>query len=180
MLKFVKGLITEKSKNQITLFSNNIGFEINILNRDNFEISKEYKVFIHDYLSSDNEFLLYGFLDENDYKVFKKLIKIQGIGCKSAINILNLIKANDLIFYVKNENFKVLQEMIGSKANTIILNLKKNLYTTLEDNKYESVYLALKNLGYKKEQIIKSLDKINQNLSQEEALKQALKIINYE
>ena len=46
MLKFVKGLITEKSKNQITLFSNNIGFEINILNRDNFEISKEYKVFI--------------------------------------------------------------------------------------------------------------------------------------
>ena len=70
--------------------------------------------------------------------------------------------------------------MIGSKANTIILNLKKNLYTTLEDNKYESVYLALKNLGYKKEQIIKSLDKINQNLSQEEALKQALKIINYE
>lgn len=180
MLKFVKGLITEKSKNQITLFSNNIGFEINILNRDNFEISKEYKVFIYDYLSSDNEFLLYGFLDENDYKVFKKLIKIQGIGCKSGINILNLIKANDLIFYVKNENFKVLQEIIGSKANAIILNLKKNLYSTLEDNKYESVYLALKNLGYKKEQIIKSLDKINQNLSQEEALKQALKIINYE
>lgn len=180
MFKIIKGLIVDKSKDKITLFSNNIGFEINILNRDNLEIDKDYKVYIYDCINSDNEFSLYGFLDEFDYKVFKKLIKIQGIGCKSALNILNSIKAIDLISYIKNENFKLLHEIIGSKANAIILNLKKNTHLNLEDNKFENIYLILKNLGYKKEQIIKSLDKIDRTLPKDQILKQALKIINYE
>lgn len=180
MLKIIKGLIIEKSKNYIILFSNNFGFEINILNRDNFKIENEYTIYVYDYINNENEISLYGFLDEFDYKIFKKLIKIQGIGCKSAINILNLIKASDLLNYIKNEQFKILHEIIGSKANAIILNLKKNLHINIEDNNFENIYIALKNLCYKKEQIIKALEKIDKNVNKDEAIKQALKIINYE
>ena len=111
--------------------------------------------------------------------MFKKMLKIQGIGCKTAINILNLIKADYLIKLIKEENFIELRSIIGVKANTLILNLKRDLEKIPADlTKYEGIATALKNLGYRNDQISKIISNIDLTLPLDEALKQSLKIIN--
>lgn len=179
MLNYIYGSLIERNKNSIVLATNNVGFEIFTLKSDNFILLEEYKLLIYDFMNSENEIILYGFKRQIDYKIFKKLIRIPGIGCKTAVSILNNISSEELISYVKNDNFVALNNAIGSKANSVILSLKKNLNLSYDLFKYENVYEALRNLGYKKEQIQGAFLKIDNDLNEEEALKQALKLINY-
>lgn len=111
--------------------------------------------------------------------MFKKLIKIQGIGCKTALNILNSVKSEELIRIIKCNDLVLLRSLIGVKANNVMLYLQKDITKMPDLFKYENVFEALKSLGYKKEQITRVLTKIEANLAEDEALKKALKLINY-
>ena len=87
MLESIYGQVIKINKNLISLKLESFVFEINILKRDNYIIDNYYNIFTFLSFSTENEFNLYGFLNYNDLILFKKLIKLNGIGTKSALSI---------------------------------------------------------------------------------------------
>lgn len=179
MINYIYGIVQEQTSNKITIINNNIGFEINVLSRDKYVLLSNCKLFVYEHFNQENEHIFYGFLDKNDLNLFKKLIKIQDIGCKTALNILNSVKSEELIRIIKCNDLVLLRSLIGVKANNVMLYLQKDITKMPDLFKYENVFEALKSLGYKKEQITRVLTKIETNLAEDEALKKALKLINY-
>ncbi|OOS25074.1 Holliday junction branch migration protein RuvA [Moraxella pluranimalium] len=73
---------------------------------------------------------LFGFIDKQDRDVFRKLIKINGVGAKMALAMLSTLSAGEIKRAVEQDNDVVLVRVpgIGKKtAQRIILDLKGKL-----------------------------------------------------
>lgn len=181
MFKYLKGCVTDIKKESVTLEINNLGFEIYRLNRDNFELNKDFKIYICESLSLDNGFNLYGFLDINDLIMFTKLILVNGIGYKTAFQILNNVESISLFNLISENNLTELRKIsgIGSKANILVLELKNKLKEfNINILRYENIHKALRTLGYKEILISKAINSLKPNLDDEIALKEAIRVIS--
>ncbi len=181
MFKYLKGIITDIKNESVILENNGVGFEIMRLLRDNFDFTSTFKVYICESFSLENNLILYGFLNINDLIMYKKLLLVNGIGYKTAFQILNKIDALSLANLIINNKIEELKSIgnIGKKANILIYELKNKLHEfDINVFRYENVYKALKSLGYNETNISKALYKINANLDDEIALKEAIKVIS--
>lgn len=182
MIHYLKGKVTEINGNKITVENGGIGFELFVLGRDEYILSTEVKIYVFNSISqNDGEISLYGFLDEQDLLIYRKLITISGIGNKIAYSILNKIKGIDLVYLIKTNDIAGLKEIgpIGSKANMIYYTLQNKL-NDIGPNLffYENVFKALKKLGYKRDLILNAIYKIEPGLDEEVALKNCIRIMN--
>ncbi|MCX8030559.1 MAG: Holliday junction branch migration protein RuvA [Thermodesulfovibrionales bacterium] len=156
-----------------------------------FHIIKEQGVdediFLHIYTTvRDDSISLYGFLHEDDKRVFSKLINITGIGPKIAINILSTISTSDFHKAIFNEDIKTLCQVpgLGKKtAQRLVLELKEKLPDSIKDLSepiFEDSLSALINLGYKKNIAQEALEKAyNRGLRDiESLLKESLKYLS--
>lgn len=172
------GKVIEINENKIVLLVNDsIGYEIFTNDYTKVNLNEIYKIFIYDYIKEENIFLC-GFLNINDLKMFKLLIEINGIGTKTALNILRKTNYKELSLLIKSKNKLELSKIsgIGNKADLLIYSLysKVNVFNcTLFE--YENVYLALKSLKYDSDQINYALSKLESGLSEDEALKIAIR-----
>ena len=113
---------------------------------------------------------LIGFLDDNERKLFQKLISVKGVGFKVAIAILSTITIEDIIESVSSNTHNIIKQVpgIGDKtAKLILIQLQGQL-----DNismKSSSVDLdvqleatkAVEALGYQNEEIRKIINSLN-------------------
>jgi Holliday junction DNA helicase RuvA len=143
-------------------------------------------VHIHTYVREDS-IQLFGFINEEEKKIFTTLINISGIGPKVALNILSGIPTDKFIEAVETENVALLNRIpgVGKKtASRLILELKEKLPSSTEkkDAVYEDVLSALVNLGYKKTQASAAIDKIYADGEKdiETLLKETLKYLTNE
>ena len=182
MLNYIIGKVVEVKSSRIISECQNCGYEVYVLGRDIYNQNSIQKVYIYDYLNTENISTLVGFNNLLDLEIFKKLIKIPTIGTKTAIQVLNLIDSQELIALINNDDLFTLKEILGNKANNVYIGLKKGVEKLDYDIfKYENVYLALKKLGYRQDIIKKALSKLDSNTTytDEQALKEALKVISY-
>lgn len=179
MFLYIKGRIKQINELSIVVESNNIGYEVFVVD-NNYEYDNEVTLFIYDYLKED-AYLLVGFNELNELKFFKKLLMVAGIGPKTALSLMNKCNYKELIKLIKTKDKEGLKLIagVGNKADAIIYTLQNKL-NEFDINlfSYKNVYSALKNLGYSSVEIELSLAKIEEGLSDEEALKLALKGIN--
>ncbi len=135
---------------------------------------------------------LYGFADDVERDVFKKLIGVSGIGPRSAVTILSGATPQEFKKRIISEDVKSLTVIpgIGPKtAKRIILELKEKFVDEDVDisnlvgddktsNEIKDVVQALLSLGYKRGQINDALKKIKDvdelEGSVEELIKKAL------
>ena len=78
----------------------------------------------------DDAHTLYGFANESERTVFRKLLKISGIGAKLALTILSGANSDELAAYVANNDTAALTRLpgIGKKtAERIIMELRDKL-----------------------------------------------------
>ena len=177
MLNYLKGNVTQINSDFITFEVNEIGYKVYTLSKDKYELLENYKIFIYDHINSDNVLDLYGFLSLDDLNFFRLLIKINGIGPKTAHNILKDYGALEIINFIREKDIVSLRKIpgIGSKANMLILNLRGKLDNFKFDIlRYENVYKALIHMNFNPLEIRDALDNIKQNLSDEDALRAAL------
>jgi len=180
MYSYIKGFITDLSPTNIVLENNNMGYKIYTPNSYSFELNKEYKVYLYNHIRED-ENSLYGFKTLEERDLFLKLIEVKGLGPKMGLLIIASGTINGIIDAINRENILYLKKFpkIGDKvARQIILDLKgKFKDVEISSNESDELVEVLKGLGYKNPDIIKILPKINKELSLENQIKEALKLM---
>ena len=181
MYEYIKGKIVCQESNYIVVDNNGIGYLIYVPNPYSFELDKEYKVYIYQYVREDEQ-SLYGFKSFEEKELFLKLINVKGLGCKMALPMLATGSISGIMDAIERENILYLKKFpkIGDKvAKQIILDLKGKLNTNnVSSNKdYDELIEVLKGLGYKQSDISKILPSINSDLNIEDQVKEALKLM---
>ena len=183
MFDYIKGIITDIKSNSIVVENNGIGYLVYVSNPYSFELDKESKVYIYQQITEDSN-NLYGFksLDEKD--LFLKLISVKGLGCKMALPILAVGSIDGIKDAIERENILYIKKFpkIGDKlAKQIILDLKGKLGVTATGSVITETESELREvllgLGYKDKEINPVLVKIDNTLSIEDQVKEALKLL---
>lgn len=181
MYSYIYGKVVEQYSISIVLDNNGIGYLINVANPYIFNLNEYYKVYIYQQIKED-EHLLYGFKTEEERELFLKLISVKGIGPKMALPMLATGSVGGIVDAIERENILYLKKFpkIGDKvAKQIILDLKGKLNITADNisNGYEELSEVLQGLGYKDKEFKSIICKINPDLSIEEQVKEALKLL---
>ena len=197
MIALLRGTLAYKSSDHVIIDVGGVGYRLFIPLSTFYSLPEtgDVSLFTHTHVRED-ALLLYGFLSMEEKELFGILISISGIGPKLAINILSHIPARDLKRAIASGAIKRLSSLpgIGKKtAERLVLELKDKVGPAQElpDSTgsttggtsagalVNDVISALVNLGYKENQARKVLEgmDLSSNLTMEEALKGALKVL---
>ena len=190
MYAYIKGKISEINPTNIVVDNNGIGYEVVVANPYEYHLNDDRTVYISQQVREDSN-VLYGFLNKEQKKVFLLLLKVKGVGPKSALAILAGGTSEEIISAIENQDAVYLTKFpgIGKKsAQQIILDLQGKVdfsmanissSPTAINNYLSDAMLALEALGYSK----KELTKIEKKLSAfdfsgvDEYVKQGLKLL---
>ena len=185
MYAYIKGTLSQLFPTHVVVETCGIGYEIQTPNSYRFQkyLEKEVQIYTSLIVREDAQ-LLYGFINEEEKEMFLSLIKVTGIGPKSALAILASSTPHEVKLAIENENDAYLTQFpgIGKKtARQIVLDLKGKvtiteensddlLQTQVNGNEQNQIIsealLALQALGYSKRELTKvekSLNKHNVN-----------------
>ncbi len=185
MYDYIIGKITYIKNNAIVVENNGIGYLVYVSNPYSFELNKEYKVYIYQHITED-ENTLYGFKTIEEKELFLKLISVKGLGCKMTLPILALGEIDGIMDAIERENILYLKKFpkIGDKlARQMVLDLKGKLEfigvgISDDSNKVEEeLKEALLALGYKEKEIKNVINQVNKNNPVEDQIKEALKLM---
>ncbi|MFH4927582.1 Holliday junction branch migration protein RuvA [Staphylococcus cohnii] len=198
MYAYIKGTLTVLNPTHVVLEASGVGYEIQTPNSYRFQKYKDQEILIHTSLIvREDAQLLYGFINQEEKDMFLSLIKVTGIGPKSALAILASSSPNEVKIAIENENDAYLTKFpgIGKKtARQIVLDLKGKVQVTEEDSSrlfnvdqnnpqnsaiVKEALLALEALGYSK----RELNKVEKTLDKEsfesidDAVKRGLQLL---
>ena len=182
MYEYINGIVTMIESNHIVLENNGIGYLIYVGNPYSYIEGKEYKVFVYQHIRED-ENAMYGFKNMEEKDMFLRLIEVKGLGCKMALPMLASGSIDTLWNAIESENVFYLKKFpkIGDKvARQIILDLRGKISRSnqlVDERSYTELIEVLKGLGYKQADIKKILNDIDVNMTIEEQVKEALKLL---
>ncbi len=183
MFSYIIGNVTEINNDSIVIEANKVGYLVYVANPFSYELNQEYKVYLYNKIGED-EYSLYGFKTKDEYSLFIKLISVKGLGPKIALPILATGSITGIADAIERENILYLKKFpkIGEKlAKQMILDLKGkidvDLTSGVNTSDTEEVSETLVALGYKQTEIRKIIGKINMELTMEEQVKEALKLL---
>ncbi len=179
MIYFLRGKVSLIDGDTLVVDVRDVGYQVLVSHINDYEIGQEVLIYTYNVVREDEQYLV-GFSSLEEKSVFLSLIKVKGLGPKSAIGALSSATPNDVINAIASNNVAYLKKLpgIGAKAAAqIILDLKGQLTggSKGDPGVYEEVYEALKSLGFKGAAIDRVLATINEpDASSEEVLKIAL------
>jgi len=140
-------------------------------------------LFLHPHIDDNNKTIRYYAFDTHDQKeIFENLLKINGIGPKTAFHIAQ-IPQKDIQEAIKDLNVKFFQNIpgIGPKsAKKILLELKDTIKQddliklSIDEKLLKKIVATLKSLGYEAHKINHVLQKY-ENPINEETLQEVIK-----
>lgn len=186
MIAFIKGKVHSFTLDWVILDCGNIGYKIYFAHPERLKLNEEVLLYTYQYIRED-EHSLFGFLNQNDFDLFTKLISVKGVGCKTANSIFASSNTERLIQAIEVSDVDYLKKLpgIGAKtASQIILDLKGKLVSEhKEDSRLSKSLLdtfdALKSLGYKQSELNPLIKQLENNLDQstDTLLKLSLQIL---
>jgi len=132
MIARLSGILLDKNPPLMVIDVNGVGYEVEAplgVFTDLPANGKAVAIVIHHHFSQDSQ-TLYGFASLAEREVFRKLLKISGIGAKMALAILSGASGEELASYVANADVAALTRLpgIGKKtAERIIMELRDKL-----------------------------------------------------
>lgn len=183
MIAFVNGIVKIIRNDRVVLDVHGVGYEVYLANALSQKMNEELFLYTYQHVRED-AILLFGFIKEEDYEVFMRLINVKGIGPKTAQTMLSVCSGKEMIEAIENDDIKRLKSLPGIGAKTagqIVLDLKGK-FVSLETSDspvsnpvWTQVQDALLSLGYKTNQLTKiKKDFENTELGEDEMLRQAL------
>ena len=183
MIAFVNGIVKIIRNDRVVLDVHGVGYEVYLANALSQKMNEELFLYTYQHVRED-AILLFGFIKEEDYEVFMRLINVKGIGPKTAQTMLSVCSGKEMIEAIENDDIKRLKSLPGIGAKTagqIVLDLKVK-FVSLETSDspvsnpvWTQVQDALLSLGYKTNQLTKIKKEFeNTELGEDEMLRQAL------
>lgn len=157
MIAFVKGIVCSCGKDCIVVENHGIGYRIYVANPLKFQSGNEYTIYTYQYVRED-AIMLYGFSTVEEHDLFLRLISVKGVGPRTALGMLAVCDARDMIAAIEQNDVKFMKSLPGIGAKTagqIILDLKGKLVETESEAGEEGnqtireALEALRSLGYK-------------------------------
>lgn len=176
MIGALKGIISEILVDTVIIDVSGVGYEVYLPLRvtNKLQIGGECKLVIYTNVKED-QLSLFGFDNQLDKKIFLDLIKVSGIGAKTALSILGSFDAGQIQHAVAAQDAKLFQTIsgIGKKASERIIMDLKDKYKNMDvitssggfnqnlanDNNVKDAISALGNLGYSTNAVLKVIEK---------------------
>lgn len=189
MIGRITGVLVEKHPPQIVVDVGGVGYEIDVPMSTFFHLpATGEKVSLHTHLAvREDAHLLYGFATEGERRCFRELLKVSGIGAKTALAVLSGLNPDDLAAAVAAQEAGRLVKIpgIGKKtAERLLLELKGRLdfvavpaANVVAAGAGDDVRDALLALGYQPREADAVLKQLPAGLSVSEALRQALRLL---
>lgn len=191
MIGRLSGILLEKSPPFILIDCNGVGYECEVPMSTFYNLPAlgEPVVLLTHFVVREDAQLLYGFGTSQERATFRQLLKVNGIGAKSALSILSGLSIDDLVQAVAMQETALLTRVpgVGKKtAERLLLELKDKF--TLEGMEMMSatqsrsaagdVLNALLALGYSEREAAASVKLLDQDVTVSDGIKQALKLLS--
>lgn len=126
MYEYLKGIITVITPAYVVVEVQGVGYQVNVANPYHFKQDEQVTMYVYQAVS-ETDLSLFGFDRSEDKDLFLNLLRVKGIGPKSALAILANDDHSGLINAINNDDVNYLKKFpkIGPKAaQQIILDLK--------------------------------------------------------
>lgn len=134
MIASIKGEIKEKGEGSLVIEISGIGFRVNAPQRICAAASLGEHISLFTYLVvREDNLSLYGFEDQEERELFQQLIKVSGVGPRTALAILSTLSVDKIYQAVLEEKPLLFNQVpgIGSKTSEkLVLLLKDKLKET--------------------------------------------------
>ena len=115
MISYIRGPLIEIDEDTIVVEAGGIGYNIRVplsLLGELPGMGKEVRIYTYLQVRED-AMSLYGFLNRQDLKMFKKLLGVSGIGPKGALGLLSAMRPDDLSLPLRTLTRKERTDMSG-------------------------------------------------------------------
>ncbi len=188
MIGRIQGKLLEKNPPQILVDVHGIGYEIDVPMSTFYnlpDIGAEVTLLTHFVVREDAQ-LLYGFLSASERNAFRLLIKISGIGARTALSILSGMSVDALAQAISTQDSAMLTRVpgIGKKtAERLVLELKGKIGADLSgvtlgntpNDARSDVVSALIALGYSEREALAAAKRLPEDISVSDGIREALK-----
>ena len=173
MITHIDGKLIEKTPTYVVVDVNGVGYLIKISLQTFSAIDGELcKLYTHLSVKEDSH-TLFGFFEESERELFRKLISVSGVGPSTAQVILSTYSADEIIHHITTADVNAIQSVkgIGAKsAQRIIIDLKDKvakgmptselLFDKTGNTIKEEALSALLALGFSKKAAENKIDKV--------------------
>lgn len=167
MIGYLKGIVYEKSPEQLIVDVRDVGYQLEISNQTFEELpteGEEVELLVYHHVT-DNDQRLFGFVSQNEKDLFELLITVKGVGPKLGLTILSGLPAEEITGAIVQKDKAALSQIkgIGKKtAERMILELKDKMSemvdatyapdstASISGNVKDEAVSALQSLGFKK------------------------------
>ena len=174
LITYLEGKIVSRNPAFVILETGGIGYGllISLQTYSRLEGKATARLYVESVYVRDDNPKFYGFAEEDERELFRKLISVSGVGGASALLMLSSLSAGDIAGAINTANVGMLKSIkgIGDKtAQRIVVDLKGKLgkhegglgqilSTSYNKNRDEAL-LALVTLGFPKASAEKALEK---------------------
>jgi Holliday junction DNA helicase RuvA len=187
MIGRIAGVILEKHPPQILVEAAGVGYEIEVPMSTfyNLPATGERVALLTHLVVREDAHLLYGFATDSERRAFRQLLKISGVGARTALAVLSGMSVGELVETVAAQESGRLVRVpgIGKKtAERLLLELKGKLGDAVsgvavnrEKPAASDVINALLGLGYSDKEAQLAVKHLPEGLSVSDGIRQALK-----
>ena len=189
MIGRIAGRILAKQPPQIVVDVNGIGYELDVPMSTLYQLPStggEVALLTHLIIREDAHHL-YGFATEGERTLFRKLLKISGVGARTALAVLSGMSVSDVRQAVTRQESGRLMKIpgIGRKtAERLLLELKDKLdiavvaVASAAGTAASDVVTALLALGYNDKEAQFAVKHLDAGVSVTEGIRQALRVLS--
>jgi Holliday junction DNA helicase RuvA len=174
LIDYIKGNITSRNPAHVVIEANGVGYGLLISLQTFSKIAdqREAQLFVESVFVRDDNPRYYGFYDEEERELFRKLISVSGVGGANAMLMLSSLSAGEIAGAINTANVSMLKSIkgIGDKtAQRIVVDLKGKMgkheggigqiLTNSYNKNRDEALLALVTLGFPKTTAEKALEK---------------------
>jgi len=186
MIGRLTGVLAEKSPPQLLIDVNGVGYEVDVPMSSFYNLPAlgERVTLLTHFVVREDAQVLFGFLTHDERATFRQLVKISGVGPRTALAILSGLSVNELAQAVSLQESGRLVKVpgIGKKtAERLLLELKGKLGdalvapTSAGNAAQADILQALVALGYSDREAAAALKSLPSDVSVSDGIKLALK-----
>jgi holliday junction DNA helicase RuvA len=189
MIGRIHGKLLEKHPPQIVVDVQGVGYEVYVPMSTFYQLpATGAEVTLHTHLVvREDAHQLYGFASEAERQAFRQLLKISGVGARTALAVLSGLSVSDLRDAVVSQDGGRLTKIpgIGKKtAERLLLELRDKLDVALAtpaakgDGQAGDIENALHSLGYNDKEASWAVKQLPAGLNVSDGIRQALKLLS--